>query len=439
MDIRDQSARRSVLTTAELRGWVARLSVLDAGVGDAERVDQLRLLEELKGAAAAAQARVTVDFARSQVEVDPAQEGRGVAAQVALARRDSPHRGARHLGLATALVAEMPHTLAALSRGRISEWRATLMVRETAVLSVEDRRMVDFRLAPRLEHLGDGGVEREARRLAYELDPGSILRRGRRAVADRRVSLRPAPDTMTLLTGFLPVAQGVAAYAALTRDADRLKQEGDPRSRGQLMADLMVARLTGQQPASGVPVEVQVVMSDRALLGNNRGDDPDPDHAAAHVVGGGPIPAGLARDLVAEAARVWVRRLYASPVDGTLVAMDSRRRVFDGKLRQFLVTRDQTCRTAWCDAPIRHADHITAAADNGSTSAVNGQGLCEACNYTKALPGWTARTVRAGPRHEVLTTTPTRHTVHSRAPALPGWKPPHSRLEAAFTNLLLTA
>ena len=63
------------------------------------------------------------------------------------------------------------------------------------------------------------------------------------------MTLRPAPDTMTLLTGFLPVAQGVAAYAALTRDADLLKQHGDPRSRGQLMADLMVARLTGQEPA----------------------------------------------------------------------------------------------------------------------------------------------------------------------------------------------
>ena len=330
-----------MLTTAELRGWVARLSDLDAGVEDGERVDQLRLLEELKGAAAAAQARATFAFADSQVEADPAQEGRGVAAQVALARRDSPHRGARHVGLATALVSEMPHTLAALSRGQISEWRATLMVRETAVLSVEDRRRVDTRLAGRLGHLGDGGVEREARALAYELDPGSVLRRGRRAEADRRVTLRPAPDTMTLLTGFLPVAQGVAAYAALTRDADRLKQHGDPRSRGQLMADLMIARLTGQEPATGVPVEipveVQVVMSDRALLGD--------DHTAAQLVGGGPIPAALARDLVAEAAQVWVRRLYAAPVDGALVAMDSRRRAFDGKLRQFLITRDQTCRT----------------------------------------------------------------------------------------------
>ena len=50
-------------------------------------------------------------------------------------------------GWPPALVGEMPHTLAALSRGLISEWRATLMVRETAVLSVEDRRRVDVRLA----------------------------------------------------------------------------------------------------------------------------------------------------------------------------------------------------------------------------------------------------------------------------------------------------
>jgi hypothetical protein len=178
-------------------------------------------------------------------------------------------------------------------------------------------------------------------------------------------------------------------------------------------------------------VEVQVVMSDQALLAD--------DQTAALLVGGGPIPAGLARDLVAEAAQVWVRRLYASPLDGSLVAMDSRRRAFDGKLRRFLITRDQTCRTAWCDAPIRHADHITPAAHHGTTTAANGQGLCAACNYTKALPGWTARSVRAGPRHQVVTTTPTRHTVHSRAPALPGWKPPRSRLEAVFTNLLLSA
>ena len=39
----------------------------------------------------------------------------------------------------------------------------------------------------------------------------------RRAEADRMVSIRPAPDTMTYVTALLPVAQGVGVYAALNR------------------------------------------------------------------------------------------------------------------------------------------------------------------------------------------------------------------------------
>ena len=276
------------------------------------------------------------------------------------------------------------------------------------------------------------GVEREARALAYQLDPGSILRRGRRAVADRRVTLRPAPDTMTLLTGFLPVAQGVAAYAALTRDADQLKQHGDPRSRGQLMADLMVARLTGQEPATGVPVEVQVVMSDRALLG----DDHD---RRAHLVGGGPIPAGLARDLVADAAQVWVRRLYTSPVDGTLVAMDSRRRVFDGKLRQFLVTRDQTCRTAVVRRPdpARRPHHRSRRPRHHQRGQRPGTLRGLQLHQSPARLDRTHRTRRTTARGDHHHPHPPHRAQPRTRPA--GLETTPSRLEAAFTNLLLTA
>ena len=52
-------------------------------------------------------------------------------------------RGGKHLGLAKALVHEMPHTLAALEQGALSEWRATILVRESACLDVEDRRRLD--------------------------------------------------------------------------------------------------------------------------------------------------------------------------------------------------------------------------------------------------------------------------------------------------------
>jgi hypothetical protein len=78
--------------------------------------------------------------------VPTAKRGRGVASEVALARRDSPARGGRHLGLAKALVREMPHTPATLERGALSEWRATLIARESACLSVEDRRALDAEL-----------------------------------------------------------------------------------------------------------------------------------------------------------------------------------------------------------------------------------------------------------------------------------------------------
>ncbi|MBD8043415.1 HNH endonuclease, partial [Arthrobacter sp. Sa2BUA2] len=98
-------------------------------LSDSDLIDLTRVLEELKSAAAAVQARAAAAFDASQRQaqaragIPPTQLGRGIGTQIALARRDSPHRGGRHLGLGKALVHEMPHTLAALSTGVLSEWR----------------------------------------------------------------------------------------------------------------------------------------------------------------------------------------------------------------------------------------------------------------------------------------------------------------------------
>ncbi|GAB2715674.1 hypothetical protein GCM10027038_12690 [Arthrobacter bambusae] len=129
------------------------MSSLRPGSDSTELINQLRALEDLKSAAAAAQARIAVAFDAAQRSADaaagvPAEEhGRGVGAQIALARRESPARGSRLFGLAKALVTEMPHTLAALDTGQFTEWRATLLVKETACLSAEDRCAVDEELA----------------------------------------------------------------------------------------------------------------------------------------------------------------------------------------------------------------------------------------------------------------------------------------------------
>jgi hypothetical protein len=122
----------------------------------------------------------------------------------------------------------------------------------------------------------------------------------------------------------------------------------------------------------------------------------------AHLPGYGPIPAAIARTLVRDADRAWIRRLFTTPNSRDLVALDSTRRFFNGGLRRLLVLRDQTCRTPWCDAPITAADHTHPAHHGGATSAANGTGLCQRCNNTKETPGWHTRVISTGlPRNDL--------------------------------------
>ena len=385
------------------------------GGSEAALIDMITSLEKLKSAAAAAQARLAAEISSRRAN---AQGARGLGSEIALARRESPHKGSRLLGLATALVHEMPHTYRALAMGEISEWRATLMVRETAVLTLEDRAEVDRRMAGKLTSWGDKQIANKARALGYQLDPGSAIRRVRGAASDRRVGLRPAPDTMTYLTGFLPVQAGAACWAALTEAADRLRSAGDERSRGQIMADTLVERITGSAATGpGLPVSLNVTMTDLALLGDS--------DEAAHLQGIGPIPAFVAREIVREADKVWLTRLFTRPGSDELIAMEQRGRVFTGQLRKFLILRDDVCSTPWCDAPVRHIDHIQRHADGGPTSADNAQGLCVTCNLTKEAPGW--QTERDPDVRQIRITTPAG-VKYGESP------PPQLRVDSAWTD-----
>jgi hypothetical protein len=394
-----------------------------SGLDDAGRLDAIRALEQLGCVVTAAQAHLAVELEESQraqqeaAGTPAAETGRGVAAQVAWARRESPHRGQRHLGLAKAVTAELPHTWRAWRDGRITEWKATMIARETACLSREDRLVVDVRIATdadRLEQMGVRQVVSTVQAEACRLDPASFVTRRRHAESERRVTLRPAPDSMTWLTALLPVKDGVAAYAALTRAAASARASGDARSKGQVMADRLVGAVltSGVDDVPAVPVTLNLVMSDRDLFGEQ--DEP------AHLDRFGPVPGELARELVADACsrreRVWLRRLYAHPSTGELVAADSRRRVFPPSLARFIRLRDEVCRTPWCEAPVRHADHALSVAEGGPTSLRNAQGLCEACDYAKQAAGWHARPSPGTDGHEISTTLPTGHRYTSRPP-----------------------
>jgi len=429
-------------------------------------VDLLRSLEDLKAAACATQADLavrldhTVRAREAAAGVAAARRGRGVAQQVALARRESPYRGRVLLGFAKDLATDLPHTRTALASGRLNEHRAMIIARETGCLDSYQRSQVDHDTsAPAdageddpLDGVGTARLAGQVRARVAATDPAAVVRRQRRAESERRVSVRPAPDGMAYLSGLLSLTQAVACYAALDRDATAIVAAGDPthpgrpRSKQQVMADLLVERITGQATADAVPVTVSLVMSDATLLGAG--------HEPAHVPGHGPVPAQVARETVARATtamQAWVRRLYTDPA-GKLIALSTTQRLATEGLADYLNARDQgLCRTPWCDAPARHVDHITPWADGGTTDAENLQGLCEACNHAKQATGWRQQALdpldEVAGRHLVETTTPTGHRHRSPAPPPPKparpadpesqpTSPVRPRVDVRFTDLV---
>lgn len=486
---------KSAATKAESRAALAtdvikKLGGTATGNGfDAATVDQISgsalidviaRLEEAKNAIAATQAHAQTLFiaqqrlSQARAGVSRQRLGAGLAQQVALARRESPHRGRQLSELAEVLVREMPHTMNAFTLGQISEYRAGLVAKETVFLSLENRARVDQLVCgdpAAVALLGTRELAAAARKEAYRLEPEAFVKRHEKAVGDRYVSLRPAADGMTFLTALIPLKQGVRILATLTRVADSAKAAGDERSKGQVTADALMHRLirhapcdegagtisdhrgmptgsdtrpgvgTGAETGTGTSwaqaagairepwctsvnepdIALELVMTDRSLFGSAK----DP----AVLVGYDPIPAPIARAMVLGdgggsgfSPRVWLKRLFTHPESNALLAMDSRSRLFPEGMKEFLRLQDQRCQTPYCDAPIREYDHVKAYAAGGLTTIENGQGLCASCNQAKEAPGWSFER-NTGPENVQPSTelsTPTGHHYISTAPPLPG-------------------
>ena len=406
---------------ASLREVMAVLSELPAAGDEAEAVDRISLLESIKAVCAAVQAADTLRLqelrsaAEAEVGVPIERRCRGLSAEVALARRVSGNAGGRHLGFARAM-GEMPNTFARLREGSLSEWRATILVRETGYLQREDRAAIDQALCAdpaTLDGVGDRALEALAKRIAYQRDPHAVVDRNASAPKDRRVTIRPKPDAMVQLSALLPMTAGIAAYAALKKQADLICQT-DERTHAHVMADTLLRRLTGVAMPGAVPLAVDVVVSADVLTGASA--------AAAEVPGYGPIPADTARSMIADAldadALVTLRRLFAAPESGALVAMESTARIFPSGLRRFITRRDVSCRMPYCDAPIVEIDHAHPHHEGGPTDSVNGNGLCRTHNRQKENAGWAVTTsIDDHGTHEALIRTPTGHEHRSRAPA----------------------
>jgi hypothetical protein len=132
------------------------------------------------------------------------------------------------------------------------------------------------------------------------------------------------------------------------------------------------------------------------------------DDQPCELVGHGPIPADLAREIAADAV---LRRLVYDPLSGTV--LDYGRTTYrpPAGLADYVRARDVYCRGPICRrrALDGHLDHVVPF-PHGPTNDTNLHGCCGHEHRMKHAPGWQ---VRALPDGRIQWITPTGHRYHS--------------------------
>jgi len=111
------------------------------------------------------------------------------------------------------------------------------------------------------------------------LDPGAAAKRARRAESERRVEFLPLPDSMALISAYLPAADALAVKTAL----DALARTGgseDPRSFDQRRADALSAIFWAVCEAGEAPLHPEHLgAGGEGSPGTGAGRDPDAEGA----------------------------------------------------------------------------------------------------------------------------------------------------------------
>ncbi|QDG88573.1 HNH endonuclease signature motif containing protein [Pseudarthrobacter sp. NIBRBAC000502770] len=351
----------------------------------------------LKAAAAAAFAESARCMAPPDMPVQ-AQE-MAVAAEVGCILAIGDRAAGALLAQSYALTTSLPRTLEALTEGTMSWQHARVMVDETATLSSKAATALEAHfLDPDAPNAARGcpAGEMPAYRFRHKArvwrerhHPESIEKRHAKGIEDRCLEFSPEQDGMARLSARLPADQAMAIWNRYTAIARGLQGRNEERTLTQLRADLFAATAlrggtgcTGCCGWNGVGVdeagnppkgladvqvpraEVLVTVPVFSLLGAT--DEP------AMLDGYGPIPASMARDLVANGAASFYRVLV-DPRDGAPLEI-GRTSYRPGKaMRRWLRLRDGKCPFPGCNnnSLDNEADHLLAWHQGGTTGISN--------------------------------------------------------------------
>ncbi|MCC3303172.1 HNH endonuclease [Arthrobacter sp. zg-Y895] len=370
---------------------------------------------------------------------------------------------ARLLADALDLCTGFTATLSALEAGNLTCRQAGTILDQCRFLDGAEQTRFETDLLARAPGHTDAQFTRTAVGLRERLHPETLIPRHRKALEARKVWFEARPDGMAELGAYLAAEQGQLIYGALTTAARGEQAAGDPRSVGQLRADILTSLLTGapvtrhdapdpstpqapQAPhrrraghgrpvseptppgtGAGARTEVMVLVNADTLLGL--------DDQPAELNGYGPISAETARRLAENATHL--TGLVQDRATGDILGVGKRRRIPPG-LRRWLQARAGTCRFPGCDAPAAghtttEIDHTLPWANGGPTTHTNLSHLCRKHHRFKTLGHWKAHQSTDGPSSGILEWTSPLGRTYQTSPQLrlrvTGHEPPDRRAE----------
>ena len=307
------------------------------------------------------------------------------ADEIAVALSISGVAAGQRLHLALDLTEKLPATLDALEHGSIDLLRARAIVEATRPLSAEQSAAVEQRVLVRAPEQTAPQLRQSVKRAVLRIDPDGGQQRYQQRRSERRVVYTPAEDGMAELWAYLPAPAAAAIYETVAVTARRAATPDDDRTADQKRADAFVDLLLGEA-TTGPVAQVRVTVPAGSLLGL--------DDESGELAGYGPIPAGMARELAADAT--W-RRLLTDPASGVL--LDHGRTTYrpPAGLADFVRARDQTCRFPGCRRAAERCelDHHHEY-PHGPTSAENLDALCPHHHRLKHHSAWTGQRLRNG-------------------------------------------
>lgn len=334
------------------------------------------------------------------------------------------------LAQAHALTTTLPLTLSALQAGSISWQHARAMIDETACLDTAGAGALEAHfLDPEAPNAARGCPAgelpasrfRKARTWRERHHAESIEKRHAQGLLDRRVEYTPDQDGMAWLSVYLPAATASGIWNRTTAVARGLQGPDEPRTLPQLRADVLAAAAlsTGSgddtKPGHVPPPRAQVLVTVPvfSLLGVT--DEP------AMLDGYGPIPASMARGLVANGADSFYRVLI-DPRDGAPLEIGRTSYRLTKAMRTWLRLRDGKCPFPGCSnhSLDNEADHLLAWHKGGTTGISNLGQPCPKHHRLKHASTWTP-TPAARNQSPGWTSPSGRHYRSEQQ----DWEPPH--------------